>query len=120
SEPDGATPKSLTVDMKDLRVVSRLRITTPDAERHAPVRGEIFGSNDGRFWFRIASNPPYAAVENVADEFGRMKARIYAGNYTNYSEWSQIVSLGRNSTPLEEQESVERLEWQRPATEEDA
>ena len=29
SEPDGATPKSLTIDMKDLKLVSRLRVSTP-------------------------------------------------------------------------------------------
>ena len=51
SEPDGATPKSLTIDMKDLKRVSRIKISTPEAERRAFVRGQLLGSNDGRFWF---------------------------------------------------------------------
>ena len=57
SEPDGATPKWLAVDMKDLRKVARVRIATPDATKQSPVRGELLGSQDGRFWFRIASHP---------------------------------------------------------------
>ena len=57
SEPDGATPKQLTVDMKDLRLVSQVRLTSPDPESQVPVRGVLMGSNDGRFWFRLAGNP---------------------------------------------------------------
>ena len=41
SQPDGATPKHLTVDMKDLYPVSRARISTPNPEQHAPVRGVL-------------------------------------------------------------------------------
>ena len=43
SEPDGATPKLLTVDMKDLNPVSRVKFATPDAAKYAPVRGELLG-----------------------------------------------------------------------------
>ena len=113
SEPDGSTPKWLTVDMKDLKLVSRVRITTPEADRYAPVRGELLGSNDGQFWFRIASNPPQQEAPATVDEFTAMKQRVYAGNHTGYASWSQVVSMSRNSTPVQELE-VETLNWTQP------
>ena len=57
SEPDGITPKVLTIDMKDLKRVDQVTISTPDPKQHAPVRGTLEGSNDGRLWFRLADNP---------------------------------------------------------------
>ena len=111
SEPDGASPKWLSVDMKDLKVVSRVRIASPNADRHTPVRGELYGSHDGQFWFRIASNPPVEQPEASVDEFGRMKQRVFEGNYNNLSQWNQVLSVSRNATPLEETE-VDTLEWQ--------
>jgi len=119
SEPDGATPKWLSVDMKDLRVISRVTISTPDPTQQAPIRGELQGSDDGRFWFRLASNPPPAEMESVQGEFGRMTARVYAGNYNNYSNWQQVVNLSKNGTPILE-EPVDRLDWSLPAEHEDA
>ena len=74
SEPDGVTPKVLTIDMKDLKRVDRVTISTPDAKQHAPVRGLLEGSNDGRLWFRLASNPGEPVVPSVVGEFGRMAA----------------------------------------------
>jgi len=118
SEPDGATPKSLTIDMKDLKLVSRLRVSTPEADRRAFVRGELLGSNDGRFWFRVAGNPALPQVEPVADDFGQMTRRVFSGNYTNYSTWNQVLNLARNSQPTEEGQADE-LERKRPEDPED-
>jgi len=145
SEPDGATPKQLTIDMKDLKLVSRIRLTSPDPENHVPVRGVLYGSNDGRFWFRLAGNPPQAdAVEvfprpeaaaaagaaekkkktkkpqpaAVVLDHDRMALRLFNGNYTGFSNWGQVVSLGRNTKPFEAS-AVDELKWSRPEDVED-
>ena len=120
SEPDGATPKFLSVDMKDLKQVSKVNISTPNPASQAPVRAELQGSEDGRFWFRIASNPPEAPQDAVSGEFGAMTARVYAGNYTPYSTWKQVVDLTKNTKPVSELKSVEELSWTLPADNEDA
>ncbi|HVC96761.1 MAG TPA: tetratricopeptide repeat protein [Pirellulales bacterium] len=112
SKPDGATPKWLSVDMKDLKFVDHVTISTPSGTRQAPRRGDIEGSNDGRFWFRLASQPPLAGVEPVAGEFGHMTQRVYAGNYAGYTEWSQVVALTKNAKPVEERE-VDQLAWKK-------
>jgi TolA-binding protein len=113
SEPDGATPKWLAVDMKDLREVARVRCVTPEAAKNVPVRGEIQGSQDGQLWFRLASNPPREPAPALAGEYGEMKARIYNGNHSDYTTWEQVVALSKNSKPAEEV-SAASLKWQRP------
>ena len=154
SEPDGATPKQLTIDMKDLKLVSRVRLTSPDPDNQVPVRGILYGSNDGRFWFRLAGNPPQELAAEVfpkpkpveeatAQAAGKkaagkkaagkkaaggddpsklnpdqMAIRLYNGNYTSYSNWNQVVSLGRNAKPFEI-EAAEALKWARPEDPED-
>ena len=120
SEPDGATPKFLSVDMKDLKQVSKVNISTPNPSAQAPVRGELQGSEDGRFWFRIASNPPQPPQDALATEFGPMTARIYAGNYTPFSTWKQVADLTKNTKPVTETAGVEDLTWSLPADHEDA
>lgn len=113
SEPDGATPKWLTIDMKDLKSVGRTRVSFPNTEKNVPIRGELLGSQDGEFWFRIASNPEIVAAEPVAGEYAAMRKRVYAGAFTNYTSWSQVVALTKNSQPIED-EPVTELTWQRP------
>ncbi|MBW3541976.1 MAG: tetratricopeptide repeat protein, partial [Planctomycetes bacterium] len=119
SEPDGQAPKTLTVDMKDLETVSRVRISTPELERNAPVRGTLLGSDDGQFWFHLAGNPAREAAEPVAEDYGRMKQRIFDGRHTNFSTWQQVVNLSKNSQPLEDK-VVDELTYSVPADAEDA
>lgn len=119
SEPDGATPKHLTIDMKDLRSVSHARFHTPQADTHAPVRGSLMGSYDGLFWYRLASHPVLPEALPATEEFGQMRQQLYRGNYYTYTSWSQVANLGRNTEPLEAEE-VNQLQWQREADEEDA
>lgn len=119
SQPDGATPKSLSVDMKELRPATRVRISTPNVARNAPVRGELRGSQDGEFWFRLAQNPPPLPVAPVAGEFGAMRRRVYAANLTQATLWSQVVDLTKSGAPLDDS-MVEELSWQRAADADDA
>jgi TolA-binding protein len=119
SEPDGATPKWLTVDMKDLRSVGRVKIATPDTAKHAPIRGDLMGSQDGQFWFRIASHPEREPAPTLASEYGQMMRRVYAGNHTDFTTWEQVVALNKNGKPFDEA-PAENLLWQRPDEGEDA
>lgn len=119
SAPDGATPKWLSVDMKDLRSVSHVTTASPDGKQHAPLRGYLEGSHDGRFWFRLASIPPQPQVEPVAGEYAQMSMRLYAGNYLNLTQWQQVIDLSKNGKP-QEQAAVEQLSWVLPPDAEDA
>lgn len=119
SEPDGATPKWLSIDMKDLHPVARVKIQTPKAGDHSPVRGDLFGSHDGRFWFRVASVPPREPVDKVVGEYGAMTLRLYSGNFTNFSNWKQIVEMSKVRQPAQ-QGPVDTIAWSRPTEGDDA
>ena len=119
SQPDGVTPKQLTVDMKDLYPVSRARIATPNAERHAPVRGVLQGSYDGEFWFRLAAFPPAVEAQDVTRAFGTMTQRVYPGNFTGYTNWLQVVNLVRNTKPADTA-AAGQLAWSKEADDEEA
>ena len=109
SAPDGAAMKWLSVDMKDMRRVDRVTFRSPDPVKHVPVRGALEASQDGRFWFTIASVPPLPAA-NLAEAYGPMTRRVFPGGYTHFTDWSQVAQLssggGANST-----EKVDTLEW---------
>ena len=51
------------------------------------------GSQDGQFWFRIASNPEREPAAKLAGEFGQMTRRVYNGNHTDFTTWDQVVAL---------------------------
>ncbi|WP_254513493.1 tetratricopeptide repeat protein [Anatilimnocola floriformis] len=118
SQPDGGAPKSLTIDMKDLKPTARVRLAIPEPTKRAPVRGELFGSQDGEFWFRIASQPEKPSM-TTAGESGRMKQKVFSGDYTNYTTWDQIAALAKNSKAIEDTEP-EQLKWVRAADGDDA
>jgi TolA-binding protein len=119
SAPDGVTPKQLTIDIKDLRRVSQVKISSPGGGNGAPVRGDLLGSQDGEFWFRIASQPARAPGTPVAEEFGKMTRRVFNGNYTNYTTWAQVVALATTGTAADEAE-VDELSWSRDPDAENA
>ena len=97
SQPDGAAPKTLTVDMKDLYSISRVSIATPSQEHNTPVRMDLLGSYDGEFWFRLSSFPRRAAVVALAKEISGIKQTIVLGNHTSYRDWNQVVGLVNNT-----------------------
>ncbi|MCE9603630.1 MAG: tetratricopeptide repeat protein [Planctomycetia bacterium] len=117
SEPDGATPKMLSIDMKDLKIVDHVTISSPKPDQQFAVRGDIEVSNDGRFWFRIASQPPQAPAPKVAESYGKMTRSVFEGNYTNLTTWEQIVALMKNQKPTE-QTTVNDISYTAPNTSE--
>ena len=116
SEPDGLTPKALTVDMKQLHAISRVRINTPEATENAPVRGRLLGSHDGVYWFTLAAHPRLPEATPVAGAFGPMQQRVYAGDYTAITTWTQVVQLSQGSAVATN--AVSELNWQPDAGDE--
>ena len=84
SEPDGASPKYLTIDMKALREIDTAVVHAP-----AAVRTQLHGSHDGRFWFPFASE----LAEPLATEFGPIVQRVYPTAPGELKEWKQIVEF---------------------------
>lgn len=119
SEPDGAVPKTLSVDMKDLKTIDRVTIRSPQAAEQTAVRGEVEGSNDGRFWFRLASQPPQETTEPAAGEYGRMTRSVYDGSFERYTTWEQIIALSKNQQPIE-QGPVNEISFTAPNEPEDS
>jgi TolA-binding protein len=113
SEPDGITPKILTIDMKDLKAVDRITVSTPDPTKNAPVRGTLEGSDDGRLWFKLASNPVEMPALPPAGEFGRMTLKLYDGlNSVGFSNWNQVLELAKTGKPTKT-EVADNLSWTR-------
>jgi TolA-binding protein len=122
SEPDGAAPKSLSVDMKELRDVEKIVLTSPDSENEAPARMGVRGSYDGRFWFRLADlpAPPPAAKISFPDKgmFLRtyqLPAEDLRENYT----WEQIADIAKKLEPTTKEE-IASLSWTAPEEDEKA
>lgn len=116
SEPDGETPKMLTIDMKGLQNISRVKISTPDPTANSPVRGVVQGSHDGEFWFHLAGNPAMPMAEPVAGESGRMTRRVYTGRRADYTDWNKVVELTK-SGQADHEETVDDLSWTPPEDE---
>lgn len=113
SEPDGATPKVLSIDMKNLKRADRVTVSTPDAKQNAPIRMTLEGSDDGRLWFRLAATHPDAKLTPLGLESGPMTARIYEGaNAAGFSNWDQVVALTKNTKPTAEGKAAD-LFWTR-------
>ncbi|HEX3151825.1 MAG TPA: tetratricopeptide repeat protein [Gemmataceae bacterium] len=113
SEPDGATPKVLSIDMKDLKRTDKVTIWTPDAKQNAPIRMTLEGSDDGRLWFRLASTHPDAKTAPVAGDIGAMTTRIFEGaDATGYTTWDQVVALTKNTKATVDAKSAD-LYWAR-------
>ncbi|QDU92957.1 tetratricopeptide repeat protein [Lignipirellula cremea] len=119
SEPDGASPKSISVDLKDLKMVSRVKITSPQADTNTPIRGDLLGSQDGEFWVRLASYPKRDLAAPLVGDYGRMQQRVFPGNYTGLRSWQQVVNMTRDETAVSQVEPKE-LSWGKETDEENA
>ena len=113
SEPDGVTPKILSIDMKDLKRTDRVTVWTPDAQKNAPIRMTLEGSDDGRLWFRLAATQPDPKAFPVVGEAAAMSARVYDGvNATGYTTWDQVVALTKTAKATAEGKAAD-LFWTR-------
>lgn len=119
SEPDGATPKTLTVDMKDLRTISRAKFFVPQNDENKPVRASLQASYDGEFWYRVAAHPPIPEATLVTEAYGAMRYRMFSGNATGFTTWQQVVNLGKGEPIKEGIVDEGQLSWTRPAEDED-
>ena len=120
SEPDGAVPKLLTIDMKDLNSVNRVKVWSPKPDTQIPIRGDLLGSNDGEFWFRLAAHPEPLKADNLFEQYSAMRRRVYAGNFTGFTTWDQIKNLAKSNKPSEEEEVINGLTWSRHDDAEDS
>lgn len=122
SEPDGAAPKSLSVDMKELREVETITLTSPDAKNEAPVRMRVRGSHDGRFWFDLAQFPTPPNVQSMDFPDPAMQLRIYKSPLSSIREtytWNEILEMAAKLKATEKTQ-VETLSWDIPENEKDA
>jgi len=105
SQPDGAAPKQLTVDMKDLYPISRVNVSTRDDQSNMPVRMDLQGSYDGEFWFRLSSFPRRIQARNTVESISGIQQIVVAGDHRSYRDWNQVVALASNAsattTPVE-------------------
>ena len=116
SEPDGVTPKELTVDMKQLHAVSRVRVATPKAADNSPVRGQLLGSHDGVYWFTIASHPIVERAATLDRAGAVLRQRIFAGDHTLVKTWTDVAALSRTGKPVSD-ENATGLSWEPEAVE---
>ena len=122
SEPDGAAPKSLSVDMKELRQVESITLTSPDAEQEAPLRMRVRGSNDGRLWFDLAEFPAAPDAPRIEFPANGMELRTYKIPVKDLREtykWEEIVEAAKKIEPTAVTKS-ETLSWEVPEEGEDA
>ena len=122
SEPDGAAPKSLSVDMKELRQVESITLTSPDAEQEAPVRMRVRGSNDGRLWFDLAEFPSAPEAPRIEFPTAGMELRTYKIPVKDLREtykWEEIVEAAKKIEPTAVTKA-ETLSWEVPEEGEDA
>jgi len=93
SEPDGAAPKSLTVDMKNLYQVDSAILHATE-----PIRTQLHGSHDGRFWYPLTSG----TAEPSPHKFTAMTQRIYAKAPGELQSWKQVVDFVKGQKPTSE------------------
>ncbi|MEC8941673.1 MAG: discoidin domain-containing protein, partial [Verrucomicrobiota bacterium] len=122
SEPDGSAPKTLAIDLKELREVDTISLMSPDAEKEAPVRLRLLGSHDGRFWYTLARFPTPEPDTPITFGNDEMTLRLYKTQKSkllpSYA-WKDIVSLVEKTKP-DLEENVTRLSWTPPAEGEEA
>ncbi|MFK7850043.1 MAG: tetratricopeptide repeat protein [Akkermansiaceae bacterium] len=121
SQPDGVAPKSLGIDMKELRSIDTLTLTTPGTEDRVPVRMRVRGSHDGRFWFELAEFPAPEKPQIIDFSEPGMQLRVYRipdGKLRENYAWKDVVEIASKFEPTEKL-PVDTLSWS-PAEEDEA
>ena len=111
SEPDGAAPKWLSIDLKDIYMVDEVVLHTPDPSNQAPVRAELLGSSDGRFWFPLAEHPVPAAAEPIELPYTDMTRKVFKLKYP--LDWEKIRKFAATEEPLSDETTTE-MSWVLP------
>ena len=122
SEPDGAAPKTLSIDLKELREVDTVTLMSPHAEKESPVRLRLRGSHDGRFWYTLARFPAAEPDPPIAFDDEDMTLRVYKTPRSKLQQsysWKDVLTLVKEAEPASE-EQVTRLSWTPPEEGEDA
>ena len=122
SEPDGAAPKTLSIDLKELREVDRVTLMSPHGERESPVRMHLRGSYDGRFWYTLARFPAPEPDQPIDSDGEGMTLRVYKTQRSKLQQsysWQDILTLVEKGKPSSE-ENVTRLSWTPPEEGEEA
>lgn len=117
SEPDGKAPKSLSIDMKEPKPVEKLVLESPDADNEAPTELTVHGSQDGRFWFKLAEHPTIEASPLPAAEGQGMMMRVFkapTGAFDKGFQWADIAKVLQAVEP-NEKAPAETLRWEPPA-----
>lgn len=110
SEPDGLAPKWLAVDMKALRDVTSISISTPDLKKGAPKRFTLLGSHDGRFSYRLANFPSREPDPRPKISVEQMTERVWKSDRAGFDNWQQLVEWTARKPPVSET-PVEKLAW---------
>ncbi|MFP6905774.1 MAG: tetratricopeptide repeat protein [Verrucomicrobiota bacterium] len=110
SEPDGVTPKWMTIDLKDLRPVSQLTLFTPDPEYQAPLRLEVEGSHDGRFWYHLAEFPVPSEVAPISESPGPMSMKAYRLKQS-VNSWDDVREVFGKHQAIAEAKDLMELSW---------
>ncbi len=110
SEPDGLAPKSLTVDLKALRPVDSITLSTPEPAKQTLTQFTLQGSHDGRFFYRLASfpTPKPPALPKFAN--GPMTRRVWKLDRGEFESWEQVVEWTGKHEALETK-PAEQLTW---------
>lgn len=105
SEPDGVSPKFISADLKDLRQVSRVTVTSPDTDKNTPEAFRIEGSHDGRFFYALAAFPEHSAAPVPALTFEQPTLRIYQSG-DGFGNWDEVVKLAAEGKPFIDQKEA--------------
>ena len=109
SQPDGVTPKYLSVDLKELRKVTTGTFSTPNPDDQAPVRGRLQGSHDGRYWYPLAEHPQRPALTIPPGKTEKMTRRVWHVKGGRYDDWKYVLRLA--SGEAHEKEEVDELTY---------
>ena len=97
--------------------MDKVTISTPDAKQHAPVRGTLEGSNDGRIWFRLGANPVPLPLPSrrrrPGPDDGNAQSTCRPRTAAAFTTWDQVVALSKTAKPTRRRASLSTLSWAR-------
>ncbi len=110
SEPDGLAPKSLTVDLKALRPVDTISLSTPEPTKQTLTKFTLQGSRDGRFFYQLGSFPTPKPPTLPKFASGAMTRRVWKLDRGEFENWEQLVDWTAKHEATETK-PAEQLAW---------